>query len=85
MTFLKVDQIGRRFGGLIALQDVTFEVTPRQIKGVIGPNGAGKTTLFNIISGMQKPDTGRIFFTHRISKWSSFCLASPNGRLIGTR
>ncbi len=62
MTLLEVQNIRRSFGGLVAVDKVSFHVTPGQIKAVIGPNGAGKTTLFNIISGLLKPDTGRITF-----------------------
>lgn len=51
-----------RFGGLVALNNVDFYVDEGEIKGLIGPNGAGKTTLFNVISGMLKPQKGRIIF-----------------------
>jgi branched-chain amino acid transport system ATP-binding protein len=65
MALLEVNNIRRSFGGLVALDQVTFQVSPGQIKGLIGPNGAGKTTLFNIISGLLQPDTGRIGFKGR--------------------
>jgi branched-chain amino acid transport system ATP-binding protein len=57
---LQVSALGIRFGGLQALQDVSFEVGPGQICGLIGPNGAGKTTVFNCLSGLYRPDEGRI-------------------------
>ena len=57
---LQVDRITKRFGGLVAVNDISFEVKSREILGLIGPNGAGKTTLFNLITGAQKPDAGRI-------------------------
>lgn len=59
---LAVENVRRTFGGLVALDQVTFQVQRGQIKALIGPNGAGKTTLFNVISGLLKPDTGRILF-----------------------
>lgn len=65
MALLEVENIRRSFGGLVAVDKATFKVNQGQIKSVIGPNGAGKTTLFNIISGLLKPDTGRIAFQDR--------------------
>ena len=57
---LSVQQVGKSFGGLAALSDVSFGVSPGEIKAVIGPNGAGKTTLFHLISGLLRPSAGRI-------------------------
>ena len=57
---LDVQNIGRSFGGLRALDDVAVSVEPNRILAVIGPNGAGKTTLFNVISGLFLPDTGTV-------------------------
>ena len=62
MPLLEVHGIGKRFGGLQAVKDVSFSVRKGMIKAVIGPNGAGKTTLFNLISGFLDPDTGRVSF-----------------------
>ncbi len=59
---LTLTHISRSFGGVQALQDVSFTVTPGTIHGVIGPNGAGKTTLFNVISGLIAPSAGSLTF-----------------------
>ena len=59
---LRVEDLVCRFGGLIAVANLTFDVVPGQIKAVIGPNGAGKSTLFNVIAGVIKPSEGRIWF-----------------------
>lgn len=57
---LRVEHLTMRFGGLIAVNDVSFDAMPRQITAVIGPNGAGKTTVFNCIAGFYKPTVGRL-------------------------
>lgn len=59
-TVLRVDNIGVRFGGLIALDDVSFELNQGEIIGLIGPNGAGKTTLFSTLVGLVTPSQGKI-------------------------
>lgn len=58
---VSVDNVSKRFHGLLALDGVTFDVAQREILGIIGPNGAGKTTLFNVMNGFIKPDEGSIF------------------------
>ncbi len=61
-TLLSVENLSKRFGGLQAVNEVSFSVTEGSIKALIGPNGAGKTTLFNLISGVIPPDSGVISF-----------------------
>ncbi len=61
-ALLEVEKISKRFGGLQAVKDLTFEVREGEILGLIGPNGAGKSTLFNLVNGVFAPDTGRITF-----------------------
>jgi branched-chain amino acid transport system ATP-binding protein len=65
MGFLDVEQIGVRFGGVVALDELSFSVDEGQICALIGPNGAGKTTLFNVISRLYQPDTGTVTFDGR--------------------
>ena len=57
---LKIEGLGRRYGGVRALHEVSFEVERGTICGLIGPNGAGKTTLINIVSGLLRPTTGNV-------------------------
>jgi branched-chain amino acid transport system ATP-binding protein len=59
---LQVKEVYKRFGGLQALTDVSFDLPEGQILGLIGPNGAGKTTLFNVINGVYTPERGRVIF-----------------------
>jgi branched-chain amino acid transport system ATP-binding protein len=59
---LQVQEVYKRFGGLQALTDVSFDLPEGQILGLIGPNGAGKTTLFNVINGVYAPERGRVIF-----------------------
>jgi branched-chain amino acid transport system ATP-binding protein len=65
MPFFSVNNLSISFGGLQALCDISFEVTPGDIFSIIGPNGAGKTTLFNCINGIYRPDCGHIFFKNQ--------------------
>lgn len=59
---LSVSNVSKSFGGLQALQDVSFDLPEGEILGLIGPNGAGKTTLFNVINGVYPPSSGKIIF-----------------------
>ncbi len=73
---LSVDHLGRQFGALWAVRDVTFSVGSGEIVGVIGPNGAGKSTLFNLIAGAITPSAGVIRFKdHSVTKARSYEIA----------
>ncbi len=61
-ALLKVENLTKHFGGILALDHLSFEVQEGEIYSIIGPNGAGKTTLFNCISGLYRPDEGSIIF-----------------------
>lgn len=65
MTLLRVQNVVKRFGGLIALHGVSLEVERGEFVAVVGPNGSGKTTLLNVINGVYKPDNGRVYFEGR--------------------
>jgi branched-chain amino acid transport system ATP-binding protein len=62
VALLQVRNVTRRFGGVVALDDVSFDVEAGQIAGLIGPNGAGKTTAFNVITRVYRPDAGEVVF-----------------------
>jgi branched-chain amino acid transport system ATP-binding protein len=62
MSFFKVENLGIRFGGVVAVDKVSFEVPRGQVFTIIGPNGAGKTTIFNLIGLIYPPTSGKIFF-----------------------
>ncbi|WMW65084.1 ABC transporter ATP-binding protein [Nitratidesulfovibrio liaohensis] len=68
MSLLALRNLTKTFGGLVAVNNVTFDVAEGSIVGLIGPNGAGKTTVFNLITGNYKPDSGDIFFDGRTIK-----------------
>ena len=62
MSLLALERISKRFGGLLAVDRVSFAVEEGRVVGLIGPNGAGKTTVFNLITGNLRPDAGTVFF-----------------------
>ncbi|MGQ0573386.1 MAG: ABC transporter ATP-binding protein [Pseudonocardia sp.] len=57
---LRLDSIGKAFGALAVLDDVSFDVAPGEFVSVVGPSGCGKSTLFNVIAGLEQPDSGRV-------------------------
>jgi len=89
---LTATQVTKRFGGLVAVNDVSFSVPARSIVSIIGPNGAGKTTFFNMLTGLYTPSTGRISFDatdttgHRPDQITAMGVARTfqNIRLFGT-
>jgi branched-chain amino acid transport system ATP-binding protein len=93
VAYFKVEKLVKYFGGLAAVNGVTFEVKQGEILGLIGPNGSGKTTTFNMISGYHRPTSGRVFYkgqeiqrlpTHRICKLGigrTFQVVKPLGRM----
>jgi branched-chain amino acid transport system ATP-binding protein len=62
MSLLRVENVSKHFGSLVAVNDVSMTVAPGELRAVIGPNGAGKTTFFNLITGFFRPTSGRIIF-----------------------
>ena len=93
MALLEVRGITKRFGGLIAVNNLSFDVEKGEIVGLIGPNGAGKTTAFNVITGFYPPDSGTIRFNgkditglkpHKVCKMGiarTFQLVKPFAKL----
>ena len=65
MKFLEVEKVSKAFGGVLAINRVSFDLDQGEVLGLIGPNGAGKSTLFDIITGISKPDAGKIKFNNR--------------------
>jgi branched-chain amino acid transport system ATP-binding protein len=64
-ALLEVENVSRRFGGVVALDGVSLDAGENEIVGLIGPNGAGKTTLFNVVTRLSRPDSGELRFTGR--------------------
>ncbi len=62
MSLLRLENVTKRFGGLVAVDNVSFAIEEGELMAVVGPNGAGKTTLFNVICGVFPPEEGKIFF-----------------------
>jgi branched-chain amino acid transport system ATP-binding protein len=83
VSLLKVERLTMRFGGLLAIDDVSFVARQREITGIIGPNGAGKTTLFNCITGFYKPTIGRLSL-YRDGR-VAYLLEQMDGHVIGKK
>lgn len=77
MALLELESVTKIFGGLTAVDDLSIELKKDQIYGIIGPNGAGKTTVFNCITGVYKPEKGKIIFNGKdITGFSSHTIAN---------
>ena len=77
---LQVEHLTMRFGGLVAVEDLSFSARQGQITALIGPNGAGKTTVFNCITGFYKPSEGRIALRHGdVAGWDSLETLTDSG------
>ena len=91
---IEIEHLTMRFGGLLAVDDVSFTARPREITAIIGPNGAGKTTVFNCITGFYKPTIGRLtlrgdrdyllerMFGHEIGRHARVARTFQNVRLF---
>ncbi len=79
---LTVEHLTMRFGGLVAIDDVSFQAADQRITSIIGPNGAGKTTVFNCLTGFYKPDVGRLVLHH---PKGDFLLERMEGFVIAQR
>ncbi|MGH7078465.1 MAG: ABC transporter ATP-binding protein [Acetobacteraceae bacterium] len=77
MSLIEIDRLTRRFGGLIAVNDVSFRIEEGEILSLIGPNGAGKSTLFKLVAGFLRPTSGTIRFgNHRIDGMKPHAIAA---------
>ena len=75
---LKVENLTKRFGGLVAVSDVSFGIEKGQIIGIFGPNGSGKTTLLNLLAGLLPPTSGRVL-------WKGQDIAGARPNVIASR
>jgi len=62
MALFELENVTKRFGGLVAVNDVSLQIEAGELIGIVGPNGSGKTTLYNVISGVYSPEEGRVIF-----------------------
>ena len=79
MTLLQVNGASKRFGSLVAIEDVSLTIEPGELRAIIGPNGAGKTTFFNLVSGLFAPTSGSIRFEGQDVTASSALRARQRG------
>jgi branched-chain amino acid transport system ATP-binding protein len=79
-TVLRVEHLTMRFGGIVAVDDLSFGVQREAITALIGPNGAGKTTVFNCITGFYKPTEGRIALAQDDTAWSGLDVLTQSGK-----
>lgn len=79
--FLKVDSLTKRFGGLVAVNNISFEVQQGEIVSLIGPNGAGKSTLFKLIASFLAPNSGKVMFRNEVISGLKPHLAARKGVL----
>jgi branched-chain amino acid transport system ATP-binding protein len=83
VPFFEVEKLTKRFGGLTAVNEVSFQIAREEMVGLIGPNGAGKTTLLRLITGILKPDSGRVRFRGKdITKLKPWSVV--NQGIVGT-
>jgi len=74
---LRVERLTKRFGGLVAVNNVSFTVAKGSVMAIVGPNGAGKTTMFNLITGIDPPDAGEVWFDgRRVTRYAPHRLAA---------
>jgi branched-chain amino acid transport system ATP-binding protein len=74
---LRLDRVTKRFGELVAVNDLTLNVPSGSISAIIGPNGAGKSTVFNIVTGIYRPSAGEVFFEDaRVDAWPTHRIAA---------
>ena len=65
MALLRLENVTKRFGGLIAVNNMSLKIEQGEAIGIVGPNGSGKTTLFNVISGVYIPEEGRVIYEEK--------------------
>src|SRR6476646_3792592 len=83
-VLLRVEHLAMRFGGLVAIDNLSFNAKSGDITALIGPNGAGKTTVFNCITGFYKPTEGRISIRHGDpTMWSDLDALTESGLRLG--
>jgi len=81
VALLEISEVSLAFSGLRALANISFDIAEREIVGLIGPNGAGKSTLVNCISGLYRPDAGRLYFAdHDLSRCMTHAIAAMGVR-----